>query len=274
MSMSRAFHIDEDELIQYALGALGEAQLTTLTAHVSMCTECRAKLAAVQVELAAYASVLPVEEELPQGARDRFLSRLNSAAQPESRLEQVREEGRTRQFTSTLREWFSTPMPLKILSGALALATLFLAYDDLGHIHENRQMIPEMKRLVKESAEYEDLKQFLRGNDTQEVTLHEKPLANKAPEGHAIYSSTSGRLVFTAANMPALPPSKAYELWLLPASGAAPIPAGTFVPDRAGNGAVIFPNLPENTPAGGFGITVEDAEGATKPTPPILLSGQ
>ena len=257
MSMPRPFHIEEDELIQYALGTLKDAQLTTLTAHVSMCTECRTKLAAIQVELAAYASALPPEGELPSSARDRFLAKLTTAAASESRLDQVREESRTGAATKSIKDWFATPMPLRILSGALAAAVVFLAYDDLSHIHENRQMIPEMRRLVKETAEYEDLKQFLQGNNTQEVTLHEKPLANKTPEGHAIYSSTTGRLVFTAANMPAPPAGKAYELWLLPASGAAPIPAGTFVPDRAGNGAVIFPNLPENTPAGGFGITVE-----------------
>jgi anti-sigma-K factor RskA len=275
MTMPQAFHIDEDELIQYALGTLKDAQLTTLTAHVSMCTECRAKLAAVQVELAAYAAALPEESEVPAGARDRFLSKLSSAAAaPESRMSQAREESRTGAFMKGLKEWFASPMPLKVLSGALAATTLFLAYDDLSHIRQNRQMQPEMSRLVKETAEYEELKEFLRGNDTQQVTLHPKALTNKVPEGHTTYSATSGRLVFTAANMPDPPAGKAYELWLLPASGAAPIPAGTFVPDRAGNGAIIFPKLPENVPAGGFGITVEDAKGSATPTTPIMLSGQ
>ena len=272
--MAQAFHIDEDELIQYALGTLKEGQLTTLTAHVSMCTECRTRLAATQVDLAAYASALPEEGELPEGAKERFLTKLSTASAPESKLTKAREEGRVSQFTRTGKNWFATPMPLGILSGALAAAVLFLAYDDLSHIHQNRQMVVESRRLVQESADYESLKDFLRGSDTQKITLHEKPLAGKPPEGHTIYSATSGRLVFTASNMQAPPAGKVYELWLLPASGAAPIPAGTFTPDRNGNGAIIFPKLPENVQAKGFGITVEDAPGATAPTPPILLSGQ
>jgi anti-sigma-K factor RskA len=135
-------------------------------------------------------------------------------------------------------------------------------------------MMPQMRRLVKETAELEELKQFLQGSNTQQATLHEKPSASKAPEAHAVYSATSGRLVLTATNMPDPPPGKAYEVWVLPASGAPPIPAGTFVPDRQGNGAVIFPDIPANVQAGGFGITLEDAKGATAPTPPIILSGQ
>jgi hypothetical protein len=274
MSMPQAFHIEDDDLIQYALGTLKDSQMTTLTAHVSMCNVCRGRLAALQVELAAYATALPPEGEVPAGARDRFLAKLSVDPAAESKLEQARNNNRVYVFSNSLKNWLASPMPLRVLSGALAAAVIFLAYDDLNHIHEARQMMPEMRRLVKETAELEELKQFLQGNNTQQVTLHEKPSLFKAPEAHAVYSATSGRLVLTASNMPDPPAGKAYELWILPASGGAPVPAGTFVPDRQGNGAVIFPEIPANVLAGGFGITVEDAKGATTPTPPIMLSGQ
>ncbi|HEY9128034.1 MAG TPA: anti-sigma factor [Acidobacteriaceae bacterium] len=272
--MPQAFHIEDDELIQFALGTLKDAQLTTLTAHISLCNECRARLGAIQLELAAYATALPQEGELPAGARDRFLAKLNAPAAQQSRLEQAREQGRGGAFARGLREWFASPIALWTLSGALTAAVIFLAYDDLSHIHENQQMVPEMKRLVQENAEYEELKEFLRGGNTQQVTLHQSASPNYAPSAHATYKPLTGRLVFTASNMPQLPPGKAYELWLLPASGAAPVPAGTFTPDLAGNGAIIFPKLPSNVPAKGFGITVEDARGAETPTLPIIMSGQ
>jgi hypothetical protein len=274
MSMPQAFHIEDDELIQYALGTLKDSQMTTLTAHVSMCNHCRGRLAAIQVELAAYASVLPPEGEVPAGARDRFLARLTVGPVVESKLDQARNNSRVYHISQSFKTWMGSPMPLWVLSGALAAAVIFLAYDDLNHIHEARQMMPQMRRLVKETAELEELKQFLQGSNTQQATLHEKPSASKAPEAHAVYLATTGRLVLTASNMPDPPPGKAYEVWVLPASGAAPIPAGTFVPDRQGNGAVIFPDIPANVQAGGFGITLEDAKGATAPTPPIILSGQ
>ncbi|HTJ30218.1 MAG TPA: anti-sigma factor, partial [Acidobacteriaceae bacterium] len=225
--MPQAFHIEEDELIQYALGTLKDATLTTLTAHVSLCNECRTRLGAIQVDLAAYASALPHEGELPEGARQRFLAKLTAPGTQESRLEQARDQSRTGAFTKGLKEWFAAPVALWTLSGVLAAAVAFLAYDDLGRIHQNRQMVPEMSRLAQENAEFEELKQFLRGNDTQQVTLHTSVSPSYAPSGHATYKPITGQMVFTAANMPQLQPGKAYELWLLPASGAAPVPAGT-----------------------------------------------
>src|SRR4029077_7056329 len=51
------------------------------------------------------------------------------------------------------------------------------------------------------------------------------------PQGKAIYVRDKARLIFLASNMPTLPPQKAYELWLIPASGAPPIAAGVFRPD-------------------------------------------
>jgi len=104
--------------------------------------------------------------------------------------------------------------------------------------------------------------------------LHDKQPLMKTPEGHALYAPSSGRLIFTASNMPAPPSGKAYELWVLPATGGAPIPAGVFTPDIEGSAAVIFPDIPANVQAAGFGVTIEDAAGASAPTSPIILSGQ
>ena len=274
MTMPEAFHIEEDDLIQYALGTLKEAQLGTMTAHISMCNTCRSELARIQVELACFAAVQPEEGELPADAKDRFMARLTTGAPAESKLVQFREKSRVYLAGKAFQNWLESPMPLKILSGLLAAACVFLAYDDLSHIHENRQLLPAMKRLANETAELDELKDFLRGNNTQQVTLRVRPVVQKEPEGHAVYSAATGKLVFTASNMAELPDGKAYELWVLPAGGGAPVPAGTFVPDRQGNGAVIFPTIPTNVQAGGFGITVEDAKGSATPTPPILLSGQ
>lgn len=271
--MPEAFHIDEDDLVQYALGTLKESQLGTLTAHVSMCNTCRNELGRVQVELAGFAAAMP-ETDVPAGARERFLAQLTTDPAAESKFVQARNKNRFYIMSKSFQHWLETPMPLKILSGVLAAAVVFLAYDDLSNIHAYRQLQPEMRRFEKENAELQELKEFLQGAHAQQVTMHEKPQAGKSPEGHTLYSASSGKLVFTASNMPAPPAGKAYELWLLPAGGSAPIPAGVFTPDLQGNAAVIFPDIPANVQASGFGVTVEDAKGATAPTPPIVLSGQ
>jgi anti-sigma-K factor RskA len=272
MTMREAFHIAEEDLIQYALGTLKEGQLSQFTAHISLCNTCRTDLARIQVELAAYAAVQPATE-LPEGAKDRFLRRLTSDKTQESILHK-RSKSQLYYLTKSFQNWIESPIPFRILSGALAAGLLYLAYDDLSHIHQLRQLQPELKRFEKESADFAELKEFLRGTNTQQVSLREKPLLMKTPEGHALYSAASGRLIFTASNMPSPPAGKAYELWVLPAAGGAPIPAGVFTPDIEGSAAVIFPEIPANVQASGFGVTVEDAAGASAPTSPIVLSGQ
>ena len=271
--MREAFHIDEDDLIQYALGSLKETQLGTMTAHISLCNACRDALAQVYVDLAAFGAVQPLSD-VPSGARERFLSKLTSEAAGESKFVQMRNKSRLYVVSKSFKHWMETPVPMMILSGALAAALLFVAYDDVARIHQLRQMQPAMSRLEKEAAELAELKGFLRGSNVQQVSLHEKPAMTKDPEGHTLYSATSGRLVFTASNVPAPPAGKTYELWILPAGKGAPIPAGTFKPDLQGNAAIIFPDIPSNVQAGGFGVTIENEEGSLTPTMPIVLSGQ
>lgn len=92
------------------------------------------------------------------------------------------------------------------------------------------------------------------------------------PQGKAFYLRNRSSLVFVASNMPALPPQKAYELWLIPAQGA-PIPAGVFKPDAHGSATVVNPPLPAGTEAKAFAITVENEAGASAPTMPIVMMG-
>ena len=84
------------------------------------------------------------------------------------------------------------------------------------------------------------------------------------PQGKAIYVRDRASLIFLASNLPALPPTKAYELRLVPTSGA-PIPAGVFKPDAQGSAIVINPPLPAGVEAKTFAITVEREQGSLCP---------
>jgi hypothetical protein len=92
------------------------------------------------------------------------------------------------------------------------------------------------------------------------------------PQGKAFYLKSRRSLVFLASNMPAPPPQKAYELWLIPVKGN-PIPAGLFRPDANGSATITNPPLPEGTEAKAFAITVENEAGAETPTMPIVMMG-
>ncbi len=98
-------------------------------------------------------------------------------------------------------------------------------------------------------------------------------MAKPEPTGRAVYLAETGGLVFQANDLAQLAQDKTYELWVIPANGQAPIPAGLFRPDAAGSASVVMPPLPRGVPAKAFGVTIEKAEGSTTPTAPILLVG-
>ncbi len=124
-------------------------------------------------------------------------------------------------------------------------------------------------------AQAERVLQLLTDPAATQVALHPAtaPAAPPQPEGHASYDAGKGELVFVATHLQPVQPGKTYELWVLPASGAAPVAAGLFRPDANGNASVILPNIPKNVPAKGFGITVEPDGGSSGPTLPIVLAG-
>lgn len=104
------------------------------------------------------------------------------------------------------------------------------------------------------------------------VTLT-KPKSHPAPNGRAVYVARRQTLVFLASNLAPLKNGKVYQLWLMPADGSSPIPAGTFSADAQGNASVVYEQLPRPVDAKGFGVTIENSGGAHTPTLPLVLAG-
>jgi hypothetical protein len=74
-------------------------------------------------------------------------------------------------------------------------------------------------------------------------------------------------LVFTASGLPALPPTRSYELWLMGPGGTRP--AGMLPRPRAG---MIGPMVVSGLAAGDrMGLTVEPAGGSARPTSAAIL---
>jgi anti-sigma-K factor RskA len=94
------------------------------------------------------------------------------------------------------------------------------------------------------------------------------------PVGQVSWLADKGALVFVAGGLRPLPADKAYELWLIPAQGKAPIPAGLFRPDAYHGATVVLPPLPAETLAKGFEVTVEPGHGSETPSLPIAMQGQ
>jgi anti-sigma-K factor RskA len=94
------------------------------------------------------------------------------------------------------------------------------------------------------------------------------------PVGQVSFLASRGALVFVAGGLRDLPADKAYELWLIPQDGKAPIPAGLFRPDPDHGATVVLPPLPAETPASRFEVTVEPGHGSETPSLPIVMQGE
>jgi hypothetical protein len=192
----------------------------------------------------------------PRRSRERLLK----AIAKEPRAQKI---GAARRSSWTLLPWFAA-------AALLLVAGFFWQQSD--------RLAQRVARLQDESAQQQtqierarEVVSTLTSTDALRVTLVAAQ-APPQPQGKAIYVRERSSLIFLASNMPALPPQRSYELWLIPTNGA-PIPAGMFKPDARGSATVVEPPLPGGVEAKAFAITVEPEQGSSAPTMPIVMMG-
>ena len=244
-----------DDLALFALGALQGDERVTLEKHLEGCTSCRRELERLRGDMA----LLALSASGPAPAR-RSRERLLKAIAKEPRTQKT--PART-QSLWTFLPWLAT-------AAVLLVAAFFWQQSD--------RLAQQVARLRDQSAQQQaqleqarEVVSTLTSTDAMRVTLVAAQTLPQ-PQGKAIYVRNRSSLIFLAGNMPPLPPQKAYELWLIPTSGA-PIPAGVFKPDARGSATVIEPPLPAGVEAKTFAITVEPEQGSSTPTLPIVMMG-
>jgi anti-sigma-K factor RskA len=245
-----------EDLALYALDALTGESRTKLEQHLANCASCRLELEQLRGDTALLA-LSAAGPRPPQRARKRLLE----AIAQEPRIIATPKAPRR-----TWWGWLGWAATTAVLVFALSLWRENLALKEMlasasSTAAENARQLEELRRIAAPIIEPE----------AQRVTL----VAAKTPpqpQGKAFYLRRRNSLVFLANNMPALPPQKAYELWLIPTSGA-PIPAGVFKPDAHGSATVVNPPLPAGAEAKAFAITVENEAGSPTPTTPALMVG-
>jgi len=168
----------------------------------------------------------------------------------------------------------SWPLWLGWIIAALAIAAaIYLVGRSSGLQRQLNADQARISQLTAQQALSQNLMDALTSPDSKQITLAESARPAR-PMGHAAYLPKSGALVFVASNLRPLADNKTYELWLVPANGKAPLPAGLFRPDTHGSTSLVLPSLPPGTAARAFIVTVEEAQGATTPTLPIVMSGR
>jgi anti-sigma-K factor RskA len=246
-----------EDLALYALDALRGEDRARVDEHLAACAACRRELEQLRGDTA----LLALSTAGPRPPR-RARQRLMDAVAREPRVPRLVE-------TSPRRSWWG------VLGWAATAAVLIFA---VSLWRENSVLEGTLasagSRAAKSAREMEELRRIaepILEPEAQRVTL----VATKdppQPQGKVFYLRNRGSLVLLANNLPALPPQRAYELWLIPKSGA-PIPAGVFKPDAHGSASVVNPPLAAGAEAKAFAITVENETGSATPTMPIVMMG-
>jgi anti-sigma-K factor RskA len=282
---STSRHADPEDLALFAMQLLTADEAAAIAQHVEQCEECRRELAQLQGDLGVYASTVE-RNDPPAAARQHLLRQIAREkkvvpiSQPISQPAIAsygrgsslfgaaeEEEKPERHVGRAILGWAGWA-----IAAGLAVAMTFL-YKDRNALHGAlAAQTGLIARLSAEADNSHQLMDALIDPKAERVTLTAKPAA-RAPSGRVTYNADNGKLVFLASDLDPLQLYKTYELWILPADGSAPIPAGTFHPDDQGNASLILPELPKGASAKGFGVTIEDDGGSQTPTKPIVLSG-
>ena len=254
----------DEDLALYALEELTGAERRELEEHLDTCAACRRELQALRADL----GLLGLSSSGPQPparSKERLMRAVAAEPRGVSLPQSDPQPARTPQ-----RSWWWALIPSLAALGLLLLAA-GLWRNNLGlkdQIAElgnrNQDQTVQLDRLNHELT-------LLISPDAVHVSLNPQK-SPKQPSGTAIFSPSQRRMMFMASNLPAVPEGKAYELWIIPASGA-PIAAGVFKPDEHGNAVMMDHKMPEGVEAKAFAITVEKQEGSDKPTSPIMLMG-
>lgn len=102
-------------------------------------------------------------------------------------------------------------------------------------------------------------------------------LIKKKPDARAasVWSSENQSGVLVVENLPALPPGRDYQLWVLDPTKGAPISAGVFQVDDKGAARVAFTAVETVTEPAQFAVTEEQKGGVPAPTmEKLVLAGK
>jgi len=290
-------HPAPEDLVIFAMQLFSADESAAISQHLERCSDCRAELARIHSDLALTAAT--VELQAPSGAaRQRLLQQVarekkivpiaqagaqtpaqtgaQTQAEPHQPLASFGRSGSLLSIDDHPPKHTSRTF-LAVAGWAVAAAlavAVTLQYRDREAIRTNLlAQAAVVDRLNTDAASAHQLMDALTDPSAVRVTLTTKALPKAQPFGAVTYNPDKGTLVFLASNLDPLQTYKAYELWVIPADGTAPIPAGTFHPDDQGNASVIMPSLPKGVAAKTFGVTIEPDGGSQSPTPPIILSG-
>ena len=256
-------HVNPEDSDLYALGALDGEEKQQLEAHLRSCAECAGAIDAARRRIALLGLAAPPVAP-PAAVKEALLRRVRA-----ERTQQLNatppERGRSFGFT-----WLTPAFGVAaVVFAALAVVLWMRDARDLRHIHElEGQLAMTQSRSLQIARAAEETNKLLEMPGTVRVALMPMP---GMPTGHAgvLYNAKMG-MIACAGWLPAPPPKKSYQLWLVPMEGK-PMPLRVLA-----GGEWTEPLTAHVTPgmeAKAFAVTEEPEGGMPWPTGPKVLVG-
>jgi anti-sigma-K factor RskA len=245
-----------DQAASYVLGALNPAERQAFEAHLAACDLCAAEVRSFAPVVAALAHQAP-QADPAAPVRVRLLAVLSK---------------RSASYGGWLAAAASVALAVALggyaaqLRGRVTTLETRLRQATARAEASERQMADVRRTAFEAQSEVA----VLAAPDLARIDLAGQPAAPGA-SARAFWSRSRG-LVFTASNLPAPPPGRAYQLWVL-TKQPAPISAGMLTPDANGRVSAIF-GTPQDLPAPvAMAVTLEPEGGAPAPTGDKYLVG-
>lgn len=268
--------ISAEDLALYALRALPADEMAAVAAALQANPAAREELARVQGDLALLA-LSSEQHAAPAGSLDRLKLAMRQERSSDGESAALVDAGSPQNVqeirSGTVRRRKSTVIVPWTIAAGLAIACSILGYRNSALNDALNDQVKLSANLAARASRAQQVLEVLNAPEAQRVTLSATH-ATPEPTAHTVYLADRGALVLEASHLKPVPAGKAYELWILPASGAAPVAAGVFKPDAQGFASLVLPQVPLGIAAKGFGVTVESDKGSPTPTSPIVLSGE
>ena len=264
MAMDPATHDTLRELASlYVLGGLTAEERLAFRSHLATCAECAAEVQSLAAVATALAQA-PPQVEPPPALRDRVLAS-PSGVRAISELTQSRLRVNWLPLAASLAVAVGLAVYAVQLRGRISTLEARLQ-DALARADASERQIADARRA---SLEAQSQVAVLTAPDMTRVDLAGQPVAPSA-QARVFWSRVRG-VVFTAANLPPLPPGRTYQLWFV--SGNQPVSAGIFDPDSAGGANVLLTTPPDVPRPDVLAVTMEPAGGVPAPTGAMYLVG-
>lgn len=295
-----------------ALGQGEEADLYAAAAADPSVSAELAAMEAVVGELARLVPAVPMNRGRSAGIRSRLITRAaaSNAGRPTTRTtapdvdHSTGRSARTaaqsprRPVPSPASGSNSRPTPVHVIPfeprsptatrrivSTMALAAAFLIAAFGIYSWRNRQSSPvsqtasvprdsaldaRIASLTASVAQKDSLIAALTGMHTKVIDLASYPAAE--PMGRMFWDQKKQMFIMYASNLKRPPNGMVYQVWLMP-RGAAPVSAGTFMPDSTGSAVMVAKHPMEPGTLRRVAVTEEPDGGVPAPTGAIVFSG-